>query len=275
MIKKSEDLPKITICPLSFHPLSPFGWEVRNLDITQLDNDAVDALKIKLAHDGVVIIRDQFIDDSEFVAFLRQLGTLTFTTGEKPVEGEPMLNVVTNVGRKTPPRSVFHTDTSYVAEPPNYTALRAIALPQRGGETLFCNQYRAYDRLPNWVKTQLADAKLLHVVSGLTLTNGDEQQTWHPLFRRHPISGRVALFMSTPERCLEISGLGPDISQRVIRLLYRHSIERSGIYRHHWRTGDIVVWDNRCILHQADHSQVVGDRTLHRGLIAGEAPIPA
>ena len=103
MIKKLEDLPKITICPLSFHPLSPFGWEVRNLDITQLDDDAVDALKIKLAHDGVVIIRDQFINDSEFVAFLRQLGTLTFTTGEKPVEGEPMLNVVTNVGRKTQP----------------------------------------------------------------------------------------------------------------------------------------------------------------------------
>ncbi|MEO0769638.1 MAG: TauD/TfdA family dioxygenase [Cyanobacteria bacterium J06649_4] len=268
--------------------LEPFGWELMGLNIAEtVSSEIVNLIKQRLAHSGVVVLRNQFVNDDDFVGFLKRLGTLTFTTGETPVAHQPMLNVVTNVGRATPPRSVFHTDTSYVQKPPNYTALRAIALPSTGGETLFCNQYRAYETLPTWVKEQLSDSKLLHVVSGLTLSEQDEQQAWHPLFRRHPISNKISLFLSTPERCVKISGLSTDISpdnspnissnisKRVIRLLYKHSIRSAYIYRHYWHEGDIVIWDNRCTLHRADHSRVVGDRILHRGLIAGEAPIPA
>ncbi|MEO1671633.1 MAG: TauD/TfdA family dioxygenase, partial [Cyanobacteria bacterium J06631_2] len=133
------------------------------LDMTHITQKTIDLLKIKLAHSGVVVIRGQSIEDSDFVSFLRRIGTLTFTTGETPVAEQPMLNVVTNVGRTTPPRSVFHTDTSYVTAPPKYTALRAIALPKQGGETLFTNQYQAYSTLPKRFKAQLAGRKLLHV----------------------------------------------------------------------------------------------------------------
>jgi taurine dioxygenase len=252
--------------------LSPFGAEIKGFDVETATVNHIHALKQILAHSGVAVLRKQPISDAKFVAFLKQLGCLTFTAGETPVAHQPELNLVSNVSRKDPPKSVFHTDTSYISNPPAYTALKAVTLPKSGGNTLFCNQYRAFETLPMRVRTQLANAKILHVISGLILSGSAEKQAWHPLFRQHPISGRIALFVSTPERCRAIAKLDPNLSQRIIRLLYKHSIRSSRIYRHHWRDGDIVIWDNRCTMHRADHSEVVGDRVLYRGLISGEVP---
>jgi len=268
--------------PPGTHPLTvsqcvPFGVEVSDIDIRQVTEAQIRRLKRLLAEQGVVVLRDQPVTDADFVRFLQRLGPLTFTVGERPVAGQPLLNVVSNVGRDRPPRSVFHTDTSYIAEPPSYTALKAIALPSSGGETLFSNQYRAYQTLSPSVKQRLKGAELLHVVSGLTLEDGAETQAWQPLFRQHPLSDKVALYLSTPERCQRLrtpqEELSVKESARIIQLLYRHSIRDRDLYRHRWQPGDILIWDNRCTLHRADHSEVVGDRVLHRGLISGEAPI--
>lgn len=250
--------------------LSPFGAEAVGLNITDLNGESIDTVKAAIARHGFMVFRNQQFGDEDFIAFLNKLGQLTFTLGEKPIAGFPMLNLVTNVGRDTPPRSVFHTDTSYVAKPPAFTALRIVKVPSSGGETLFCNQYRAYETLPESVKERFKQAKVLHVVSGLTLDENQEKQTWQPLFRKHPISGRIALYLSTPKRCQAISGVNTEEGQRIIKLLYKHSIRKSRLYRHRWQPGDILIWDNRCTMHRADHSQVVGDRVLHRGLIAGE-----
>lgn len=251
---------------MDFHALSPFGVEVNRVEITALQDEDIDSLKNALAHHGFVVFRQQSANDADFVRFLDRLGQLTFTIGETPVAHQPDLNLVTNIGRTTPPRSVFHTDTSYIAQPPAFTALRAVTIPSTGGETLFSDQYRAYDTLPRSVKTQLADARVLHVGSGLTLKEG-ETQSWHPLFKRHPLSGRLALFLSTPERCQEIDGIAPVAARRLIRLLYQHSIRHYRLYRHQWQPQDIIIWDNRCTMHRADHSVVSGDRVLHRGLV--------
>jgi taurine dioxygenase len=251
--------------------LSPFGVEVNRLSIADLTDKHINAVKDALANHGVMVFRKQSVSDADFVTFLARLGQLTFTVGETPVLHQPELNIVSNIGRVSPPRSVFHTDTSYVARPPAFTALRAVTLPVAGGETLFSDQYRAYQTLPRSVTEQLADAKVLHVVSGLTLAKDLERQSWHPLFKRHPISGRLALFLSTPARCQAISGIDADRAQRLIRLLYKHSIRHYRLYRHQWQPDDIVIWDNRCTMHRADHSQVVGDRVLHRGLVLDEA----
>lgn len=245
------------------------------LSVEQITQPQIEDLKRRLAASGVVVIRDQHITDDAFATFLGQLGPLTFTTGEKALAHCPQLNVVSNVGRKQPPRSVFHTDTSYVSQPPAYTALRAIVLPAQGGGTLFSNQYRAFETLPNRVKERLRQANVHHVVTGVTLEETAESQTWHPLFRRHPISQKICLFLSTPERCQQLSDIDDKNSQRIIRALYKHSIRSRHVYRHHWKAGDIVIWDDRCTMHRADHSNVVGDRILHRGLVSGEAPIAA
>ncbi len=254
---------------IDFRALSPFGIEA-NIRITEMNDKDIVSLKHALANNGFIIFQQQMVSDTDFVAFLNRLGQMSFTVGETPVLHQPSLNVVSNIGRVHPPKSVFHTDTSYVAQPPAFTALRALIIPSSGGETLFSDQYRAYETLPKAVTEKLADAQVLHVISGLTLDESQERQSWHPLFLRHPLSGRLALFLSTPERCQAISGIKLEEAQRIIRLLYRHSIRHSRLYCHRWQLGDIVIWDNRCTMHRADHSKVVGERVLHRGIVLGE-----
>ena len=144
--------------------------------------------------------------------------------------GYPDLNVISNVGRTTPPRSVFHIDTSYVRQPPAYTALRAVAIPVQGGQTLFTNQYRAAQTLPADVRERLQGRSIRHVVTGVD--PGDAQ------------------------------------ARDMIEFLYAHSTDAANTYRHVWSPGDVVMWDNRCVLHRADHSGVAGDRVMHRGMVA-------
>jgi taurine dioxygenase len=246
---------------------SPFGSEINGLNITDVRAKDIGDLKNILAHNGLIVFRQQTATDRDFVDFLGRLGSLTFTIGETPVADRPELNIVSNIGRTSPPRSVFHTDTSYISQPPAFTALRAVTIPTVGGETLFSDQYRAYDTLPKTVKQQLADVRVLHVATGVSPDERQESQSWHPLFKLHPISGRRSLFLSTPERCQEISGMAGDLARRILRLLYNHSIRHYRIYAHQWQPGDILLWDNRCTMHRAAHARVIGDRVLHRGIV--------
>nr|WP_269327757.1 TauD/TfdA family dioxygenase [Kineosporia mesophila] len=222
-----------------------------------------------LAEHGVVILPGQNADDQAFRAFLQRFGPLMFTPGETPVERFPDLNVISNVGRTTPPRSVFHVDTSYVSKPPAYTALRAVAIPRRGGQTLFTNQYRAYETLTGEVRNRLRGRTVRHVVSGVPAGQaGTQTEAEHPVFRRHPISGRTSLYLSTPQRCVAISGLDEAEAQETIAALYAHSTLAGNVLRHTWSPGDVVIWDNGVVLHRADHHDVSGDRVMHRGLVA-------
>ena len=249
--------------------LDPIGVEVTGLRFDELSPELVARLQDLLAHHGVLIMPGQHIDDAAFVASLKQFGELTFTKGETAAPGFPDLNVVSNVGRTTPPRSTFHVDTSYVRCPPAYTALRAVVIPAQGGETLFTNQYRAFDTLPSEVRERLAGRTIEHVVTGLDLGDDDETSAAHPVFRRHPISGRTALYLSTPARCVAISGLEPAEAEDMIDFLFEHSTTEHNTYRHAWSPGDVVMWDNACVLHRGDHAGVIGDRVMHRGMVAG------
>ncbi len=247
-----------------------FGQVVGNLDLRQLGAADIDALKIALAACGVIVFRDQTLDDTAFVGFLTQLGPMIFTPGETPLADHPMLNAVSNVGRATPPRSVFHTDSSYLAQPPAYTALRAVTTPRSGGATIFSDQYAAADALPLACRAALAGRAARHRVTGLA---GQDEHCRQPLLRRHPVNGRTALFLTTPERCDAVDGFDDAVSRRLVDVLYRRSIRSQNQFVHHWHGGDVVIWDDRCTMHRADHSGVIGDRVLHRGMVGGEMPI--
>ena len=257
---------------MHLQPLHPFGVEVTGFQIASAQPSSADELIAIVARHRVAVFRRQVADDLALVRFLGMLGELTFTDGETPVEGAPDLNLVSNVGRTTPPRSVFHTDTSYVAQPPAFTALRAVKLPQAGGATVFSDQVHAARRLPTRLRDALAGRTVSHGPTGVEAKTGS---TRHPLFRRHPVTGEIALFLSTPERCTGLSGTDEPTSARAIATLYRHSIRPAGLYRHEWSEGDIVVWDDRITMHRADHHGVSGDRVLHRGMVLGEIPVPA
>ncbi len=249
--------------------LSPVGVEVTDLDLGALDDDAVDHLRDLLSEHGVVVLPDQQIDDEQFLSFLRSFGQLAFTEGEQPLAGYPDLNVISNVGREAPPRSQFHVDTSYVAQPPAYTALRAVQIPEQGGETVFTNQYRAYETLPADLRDRLDGRTIHHVVTGLDLDDQAETAADHPVFRPHPRTGRIALYLSTPQRCASVSGLSADESRATVEQLLDHSTREDNCLRHRWSPGDVVMWDNGAVLHKADHSGVVGNRVMHRGMVTG------
>ena len=271
-LKTSTELHSIEQCP--------FGLSVSGFNILQASSASINQLKHWLGWHGVVVLQgaftrwgtaDQMGRDAAFIRFLEQLGPLTFTDGETPVPHQPLLNCVSNVGRSSPPKSVFHTDTSYVSRPPAYTALRAVALPESGGDTVFTNQFFAYDTLPLAVKRRLAFEQVLHQISGLAvdkLTDKSAQlSTWHPLFKVHPITGRCALFLSTPERCQAMTSLTEAQARRVIAMLYRHSTRPYRAMHHRWQADDLLIWDNRCTMHRGDHAKVVGDRVFHRGMV--------
>ena len=255
--------------------LEPIGAQVEDLAIAAIDDPTVERLRGLLAEHGVLELPGQTIGDAEFVAFLARFGELTFTQGETAAEGFPDLNVVSNVGRTTPPKSNFHVDTSYVRVPPAYTSLRAVEIPERGGETLFTNQYRAYETLDADLRERLAGRTMTHVVTGVDPGAGEETEAEHPVFHRHPVSGRAAIYMSTPKRCVAISGIEDSEAGEIVERLFEHSTAAANTYRHAWSPGDVVIWDNGCVLHRADHSEVSGDRVMHRGMVAGSGPLVA
>lgn len=247
--------------------LSPLGVEIRGVHVAGLTDANVEDLRHLLGAHGVVVLPGQQVDDTAFVAFLRRFGRLTYTAGETPVDGFPDLNVISNVGRAVAPRSTFHTDTSYVDDPPAYTALRAVTIPSTGGETLFTDQYAAYETLPEDLRERLAGRTIRHVVSGIEPGPDGRTEARHPVFGRHPRSGRTAIYMTTPARCAGISGLSDGESAELVGRLYAHSTDPARTLWHRWSPGDVVVWDNRCVLHRADHDGVNGDRVLHRGMV--------
>jgi len=252
--------------------LAPFGSEVTGVDLRRLTTGEIDGIRLGISRSRVAVFRDQSMDDADFVRFLASLGPLTFTDGEIPVEGAPDLNVVSNVGRTTPPRSVFHTDTSYVEQPPLFTALRPVLLPVAGGCTEFTDQVAAAQRLDEQTRDRLMGQSLLHRSSGLP---SEGRSTRHPVLCRHPDTDEIALYLSTPERCSDVSGLDAEDSTRMVQSLYDQSTAEAFVYRHHWREGDILIWDDRLTMHRADHADVAGDRVLHRGMVRGERPLAA
>ena len=256
---------------MQIQALQPVGAIINQLNINQVADKDSKPLALLLARHGLLIFRNQQVDDGDFVAFLKKFGPLTFTVGETPVKNHPNLNVVSNVGRTTRPKTSFHIDSSYFERPPAYTALRAVELPDRGGETLFTNQYKAYESLPADLKRKLEGKQVVHVVTGLDLSEEQEAETRavHPIFKIHPLSEKRSIYMSTPQRCAAIVGMEVDKAANLIETCYEHSVQEQFIYRHEWEPGDILIWDNGCTLHKADHSEVNGNRVLHRGLCLG------
>ena len=253
---------------MNVRPLSPLGARVTDFDIAWSDASVLPAV---LAEHGVVVLPDQELDDTTFVSFLASFGQLTFTEGETPVAGSPDLNVISNVGRTTPPRSTFHVDTTYVPSPPAYTALLAVTVPEAGGQTVFSNQYAAYETLPTDVRDDLVGRTMTHRVTGVE--SDQDSSAEHPLLAVHPVSGRTALFVTAPARCAGISGMSETDAAEMIQYLVDHSTVESNLLRHVWSPGDVVMWDNRCVMHRADHDGVVGDRVMHRGMVVERTPL--
>ena len=151
----------------------------------------------------------------------------------------------------------WHTDGAYDQEPFKATQLYALAVPSRGGNTMFASMYAAYDGLPQHLKERLEGRIGAFTYGGrrkATALLNEEDRNWtpvfHPIVRTHPETGRKGLYFD-PGKILKIEGLEPAESDALIDELTERMIQPDGEYHHQWRKGDIVIWDNRCSYHKA------------------------
>lgn len=258
--------------------------EVVGLDLRQrFDAATRNAIYDAFVTYQVLVFRDQQLSKAQQVAFTEQFGTLEQHTLHNQGADVPLVHVVSNLDAEGKPSGrvgsqAWHTDKSFRPAPSMATILHAITLPSKGGDTCFATMYDAYEALPEAEKIELAGMRVIHSWEfsrsnlGRRLSEEEKRDaptTSHPLVRTHPDTGRKSLFIGTHASYLE--GLPIDEGRARIEQLEAHATQPRFVYRHCWRPGDVLMWDNRCLLHRADanfdaHREA---RVLHRTCLRG------
>jgi taurine dioxygenase len=186
-------------------------------------------------------------------------------------------------GSRYIPGAGYHTDHSNAAEPPKATVLLAVELPDSGGDTQFVNMQEAYDGLPDDTKRRIDGLRAvqvyqsLHSTRKLTPLSAENRvrapaSVIHPIVRTHPENGRKGLYIN-PIRIEGIVGMAEAEALALLDDLLAHAIQEKYQYRHEWRVGDLVMWDNRCLLHKANADYDMDQtRYLYRVMLKGDAP---
>ena len=185
-------------------------------------------------------------------------------------------------GEKLVNGASWHTDDSFMRAPCSLTMLYGMVVPSRGGDTQFTNMYAAYDDLPSETRAEIDGLKVVHKYESRRKTGRVAKrpevemaampEAVHPLVRTHPETRRKALYLN-PNRMESIVGLGRAESDALLDALIAHAIQPQYQYRHVWRQGDVVIWDNRCTMHKANADYPEGERRLmHRVIVAGTEP---
>ncbi len=249
------------------NPLSDLmAAEVIGLDLSKPFDDATrEAVYDAFVTYQVLAFRDQQLTKAQQVAFSEQFGPLErHTLSNRGADDFPMVHVVSNLDAEGKPSGTvgsreWHTDKSFRPAPSLATILHAQALPPSGGDTCFANMYAAYDALSEAEKAEVDALRVVHSWEfsranlGRTMSEAEKRDapnTSHPLARIHPDTGRKCLFMGTHASYLE----GQPIEEGRARIvaLEAQATDPRFVYRHHWRPGDVLMWDNRCLLHRVD-----------------------
>ena len=276
---------------------APFGAEVIGLDLRQkLDARTSGTINRAFVENAVLVFRDQdFATPDEFLAAASNLGEpMPPVTATYRLPGYDAIEALVNSA--TDPRTgetaplmrggSWHTDHSNLEEPPKATTLYAIELPPSGGgNTEFVNMIMAYDALDGATKERLRgrrafQAYLSRRAPRRLLQRTEEERkgsdgTWQPLVRRHPETGRPALYLN-PMRCDAVEGMGEAEGDALLDALYAHCDQKRFQYSHDWSPGDMLIWDNRSCLHQATPVRVPSEqRYMHRIMLKGDRPLMA
>jgi taurine dioxygenase len=275
-----------TIAPLTGHT----GAEVTGLDFSQPVHGETRAdLNKAFAEHHVLVMRGQHFSPDDFKSAVQLFGELqAHDKKEHHVPGHSDVSYVSNDefvnGRRIIPGETFHTDHSNHPRPPKATTLFAVELPSSGGDTQYVNMHDAYDDLPEKTKQKIDGLKAVHSYlskySPRPLGHLSEESRRnlpppgvHPLVRTHPENGRKALFLN-PVRMESIIGMEDGDALKLIEELMQHSTQKKYEYRHKWRHGDWVMWDNRSVMHQANPDYDMNQRRyLYRLMLKGEVPM--
>jgi len=245
------------------------GAEVLDVDVRSLSDRDFNRIYQTWLRSGVLAIRDQSLTIDEFLEHGRRFGPLLEHPSkmtrhpehpELTVMGNNKFDADGNLIRAVYARGgeSWHTDGAYETVSFKATQLYALATPSRGGDTLFASMYAAYDALPDDLRESLEGRNGAFTYGGrsgksnalLNAEDRNEPPAFHPILRAHPETGRKGLYFD-PGKILYIEGMNPGDSDATIEALTSHMIQPDAQYRHKWRTGDIVIWDNRCTYHVA------------------------
>jgi taurine dioxygenase len=171
--------------------------------------------------------------------------------------------------------TTWHADTTHAAAPPALTLLLARTLPPYGGDTMFANQYLAYENLSRGLRATLDGLRAVHQGTELAAEAGLERDavtTTHPVVRTHPETGRKALFVNG-NYVSGFDGWTPAESEPLLAFLYAAASRNEYTWRHRWHPGDMIIWDNRCTQHAVIDDIGGQERLLHRVTIKGDVPV--
>ncbi len=275
------------IAQLSAHT----GAEVCGIDLADPVNVQTRArLNLAFVDYSVLVFRDQHLAPHQLLAAVKLFGEVFPQHNSRFALPEcPEIHYISNQdsypdGRRYIPGEGYHTDHSNAARPPKATVLHAVRLPDKGGDTQYVNMHLAYDGLPDETRRRIDGLKAIHVyqsrhserkLMALGETDRDHvpDAVAHPIVRTHPKSRRKAIYIN-PIRTEGVVGMAEAEALVLLAELLEHATQAKYQYRHQWRPGDLVMWDNRSLLHKAngdyDMSQ---ERYLYRVMLQGDRPV--
>ena len=263
------------------------GAEVSDIDLAaDLSPATVAELRRHWLEHLVLFFHDQHLPPDRLHAFARAFGEPMDYPFLKGLDGYPQITIVAKLEHETVNfGGIWHSDTTYLPAPPSATMLLAREVPPQGGDTLFANQYLAYETLPPDIKRRLEGLKGVSTSAKADTTrsredrvrdNGksgiaDEYHAAHPAVRVHPETGRKSLYVN-PAHTARFDGMTEEESAPLLAELFAHQVKPEVQCRFAWRKGSMALWDNRCTLHNPVNDYPGYRRVMHRITLKGDIP---
>lgn len=279
---------------VKFQLISPIlAAEVEGENIANLSDTQVDKIRQGLLDNMLLLFRNQKLSDPDLIQFGKRLGELDiapfgYTNNQKEREYAEMV-IISNVKEGGTPigvlgdaEVVWHSDNSYRENPLSFSLLHSIEIPVEGGETGFTNMYLAYETLPSEIKSKIQHLVIKHDItynSAGELRRGFKHSSdpitvpgpYHPIVRTHPDTGYNALYLGRRPNAY-ICGLSVEESEKLLNLLWAHATQEQFTWHHTWKLGDLLIWDNRCLMHRRNPFDPNARRIMHRLQFSGTRP---
>jgi taurine dioxygenase len=263
------------------------GAEVQGIDLARaLDDDQAAALRNAWHEHLVLFFRDQHLTPAQFMAFARRIGRPVEYPFVKGIEGYPEIIEVKKLAHETVNfGGIWHSDTTYLAEPPMASMLLARETPPFGGDTLFANMYLAYETLSEGMRRMLDGLRAVNssakadvsrtredrIKSDGRADSREEYVAEHPVVRAHPETGRKALYVNVAHT-VRFADMTEAESAPLLAYLFAHQVRPEHTCRFVWQPGSIALWDNRCTQHNPVNDYHGHRRVMHRITLAGDRP---